>query len=40
MLRVRKVPGKMLAGKTLPVSITSFEVYPYELIKITASNKS
>lgn len=32
--------GKMLARKMLPISITSFEVFPYDFIKIIASNKS
>lgn len=36
MLRVRKVPGKMLARKLLPVSVTCFEVSPYDFIKTIA----
>lgn len=32
--------GKMLARKMLPISITSFEVFPYDFIKRIASNKS
>lgn len=41
MLRVRKVPGKTVAREMLPVSISSFEISPYDfvnkLLLITAS---
>lgn len=40
ILWVRKVPGKMLAIKMLLVSVTSFEVSPYDFIKTIASNKA